>query len=236
MYSQHTTLCPFLLPHPIWIAAGAFVNVCADDLGEREIPMSEFFVDYRRTALKPTEIIRSVFVPHLQEHEYVEAYKQSRRREDDLAIVNAGMRVRLAPDTQGELVVQDVCIAYGGVHKKVIRAEKTEAALQGKAWNQTLLDLALNTIPSDIPLATDAPGGMVEFRRTLTTTLFFKFYLTVLSRLDPASLEKREASAIERIHRPVSCATHLYETPLVGKGGLDTIGQPVPHLAAEKQV
>ena len=32
-------------------------------------------------------------------------------------------------------------------------------------------------------LSPSAPGGMVDFRRTLTLSFFFKFYLTVLQKL-----------------------------------------------------
>lgn len=35
----------------------------------------------------------------------------------------------------------------------------------------------------EMQLSPDAPGGMVEFRRTLTLSFFFKFYLTVLQKL-----------------------------------------------------
>jgi len=34
-------------------------------------------------------------IPYSQENQFVEAYKQSRRREDDIAIVNAGFNVTL---------------------------------------------------------------------------------------------------------------------------------------------
>ena len=38
-------------------------------------------------------------------------------------------------------------------------------------------------LAEELSLAPDAPGGMVEFRRTLTLSFFFKFYLTVLQKL-----------------------------------------------------
>lgn len=44
-------------------------------------------------------------------------------------------------------------------------------------------------LAEELHLAPDAPGGMVEFRRTLTLSFFFKFYLTVLQKLGRADLE-----------------------------------------------
>lgn len=38
-------------------------------------------------------------------------------------------------------------------------------------------------LAEELQLAPDAPGGMVDFRRTLTLSFFFKFYLTVLQKL-----------------------------------------------------
>ena len=35
----------------------------------------------------------------------------------------------------------------------------------------------------DLQLTPGAPGGMVEYRRTLTTSFFFKFYLTIQLQL-----------------------------------------------------
>ena len=35
----------------------------------------------------------------------------------------------------------------------------------------------------DLPLSDDAPGGMIQYRRALTTSFFFKAYLHVLKSL-----------------------------------------------------
>jgi xanthine dehydrogenase/oxidase len=195
------------------------------------VPLSEFFTGYRQTARRGDEVIESIFVPTLRDNEFVEAYKQSRRREDDLATANAGLRVLLDANHR----VVEASLVFGGVNKTVISAKQTEQALVGLAWDESVVNAALATLPKDVQMPLDAPGGMVEFRRTLTTTFFFKFYLTVLNRIKQGAVPARELSATERFHRPVSTATHLYEAPLVGEPG-DTIGQPVPHLAAAKQV
>ncbi len=250
--------------NPIWIAARAviklvslsggvcvhiqyLIHVCRSDAsirstqpppfpplsppfpGSRLLPLSEFFIDYRRTALQKDEVIESVSVPPLRPREFVEAYKQARRREDDVAIANSAMRVLL--DESHKIV--EISILYGGVNRKVIAATKTEQALLGMVWSPAVVDKALTTLPEDITLAFDAPGGMVEYRRTLTSTFFYKFYLTVLQRIGGA-IDPRELSAIDRFQRPVSKATHVYEAPLLGRP-TDTIGQPIPHLAADKQ-
>lgn len=44
-------------------------------------------------------------------------------------------------------------------------------------------------LAEELRLEPDAPGGMVDFRRTLTLSFFFKFYLTVLQKLGKVNPE-----------------------------------------------
>lgn len=50
-------------------------------------------------------------------------------------------------------------------------------------WNEKLLQDACRLLAGEMDLSASAPGGMVDFRRTLTLSFFFKFYLTVLQKL-----------------------------------------------------
>ncbi len=195
--------------------------------------MTDFFLDYRRTALAPTEVIVSVRVPALRPREYVQAFKQSRRREDDLALTNASMRVLLS-DASPPLV-EDIFIAYGGVSRMIVKAPHVHDALLGHPWNAASLEAALAALPSDVAMDVSAPGGMVEYRQTLAATFLFKFFLAAQHNVCGVELPAREHSAIVDPPRPVSSATHVFEEPLVGRP-TDTIGQPIPHLSANVQV
>eukprot|EP01107_Rhizomastix_libera_P015657 TRINITY_DN6011_c0_g1_i1.p1 TRINITY_DN6011_c0_g1~~TRINITY_DN6011_c0_g1_i1.p1 ORF type:complete len:1367 (+),score=357.63 TRINITY_DN6011_c0_g1_i1:595-4101(+) len=79
---------------PIIIASNAVMKVQSIS-GTRDILASEWFVGYRRTALKPDEVLLSISFPFTKELEFVQVYKQSRRREDDISIVSACFRVVL---------------------------------------------------------------------------------------------------------------------------------------------
>ncbi len=63
--------------------------------------------------------------------EFVLSYKQSRRREDDIAIVNAGLKVVLAKK-ESDWTVQDCCLSYGGMSYVTTVAKKTQDYLIGK--------------------------------------------------------------------------------------------------------
>ena len=50
-------------------------------------------------------------------------------------------------------------------------------------WDDSMLAKACNKLEDDLPLSPGAPGGMVEFRRTMTASFFFKFFITVKTKL-----------------------------------------------------
>ena len=93
----------------------------------------------RQVDLKAEELLYKVLVPFSRPHEYVKEFKQSPRREDDIAIVNAGMRVRLEPAADGSWVVAEAAFAFGGVAAKALMAEQVAQAVLGKPWTQKTL-------------------------------------------------------------------------------------------------
>ncbi len=110
---------------------------------------SNFFTGYRRTVIAPGELLVSILIPFTQEvcvcdtcvmcvmcaphtqNEYILSYKQSRRREDDIAIVNAGLRVKLVKE-ESDWTVKDCCLSYGGMSYVTTVARKTQDYLIGK--------------------------------------------------------------------------------------------------------
>ena len=52
--------------------------------------------------LQAREVLLSIRLPWTRPHEFVSEFKQSHRRDDDIAIVNAGMRTRLRQGSGGE--------------------------------------------------------------------------------------------------------------------------------------
>lgn len=73
--------------------------------------MTDFYTGYRKTTLKPSEVLVSVFVPFTRQGEYTRAFKQAKRRDDDIAIVNACFRLLM---DEGH-VVREASLVYGGM-------------------------------------------------------------------------------------------------------------------------
>lgn len=55
--------------------------------------------------------------------------------------------------------------------------------MSSRRWGEELLQEACSLLAEEMTLDASAPGGMVTYRRTLTLSLFYKFYLTVLQKL-----------------------------------------------------
>ncbi len=106
--------------------------VLASAAGERTVRLDEFFLGYRKTALKPNELIREIVVPRTGQAagltRTADFLKVSKRRELDISIVAGAFAVDL--DAAG--VVRRARLAYGGVAVTPLRAKQAEAALEGK--------------------------------------------------------------------------------------------------------
>lgn len=90
------TASPISDLNPVFVALNAQFRLKSMDRGERVVNASDFFQPgYRKVDLHHDEVLTSVVIPYSHENQYVEAYKQARRREDDIAIVNAGFNVAL---------------------------------------------------------------------------------------------------------------------------------------------
>ncbi|KAF8369542.1 hypothetical protein HHK36_032438 [Tetracentron sinense] len=230
------TASPISDLNPLWMAAGAQFRIinCKGDI--RTTLARDFFLGYRKVDLARSEILLSIFLPWTRPFEYVKEFKQAHRRDDDIAIVNAGMRISLEENGE-KWAVADALIVYGGVAPVSLSASKTKDFLIGKSWDQELLQGALSVLEKDIFLKEDAPGGMVEFRKSLILSFFFKFFLWVCHQMDgkqsfKKSLPLSHLSAIQSFCRPSSIGSQDYE---ITKSGT-AVGSPDVHLSSKLQV
>jgi xanthine dehydrogenase small subunit len=92
--------------------------------GAREVPLDKFFVDYRKTALAPDEVIESISMPRLWPGEVFYCDKVSKRRDQDISTVAGAYRLRIKDGK-----VEDVRTGFGGMAATPRRASHTEAAL-----------------------------------------------------------------------------------------------------------
>lgn len=192
-----------------------------------EIPLSEFFIAYRTTALPPDAVITHIKMPLSTPgvREITKAYKQAKRKDDDIAIVTASFQVRL--DENG--IVQTARLAYGGMAPMPVLAKSAAASLIGKTWfDSRTLDDAMDALMDDFDLSYSVPGGMASYRRCLTLSLFFRFWNTVVKELE---LGEVPSELVEEIHREISDGSRDNYNALEQR----VVGKQVPHLSALKQ-
>jgi xanthine dehydrogenase/oxidase len=180
------TASPISDMNPTLISLNAVLEIQAAEQGggsgrrTRLVPMNAFFKGYRQVDLAPHEMITRIFVPFSGVFEYTLPYKQARRRDDDISIVCAGMRVRLRPSSgSAGWVIDDSSFGFGGMAATTVSAPKTQQACKGLPWDESSLEKIYAALASDLPLPDNVPGGMAVFRRTLCTSFFFKFYIKV---------------------------------------------------------
>ncbi|KAJ2062095.1 hypothetical protein GGI17_002662 [Coemansia sp. S146] len=133
------TASPISDLNPVFLAAGATLTL-ASASGEHCVPISEFFLGYRHTAMPPGEVLVSVTAPFNAEGEVIRAFKQAKRKEDDIAIATCGLRVRVDENQR----VVDAAFAYGGVAPTTVLAHAAAEAAMGGTWgDRSVLDRVL---------------------------------------------------------------------------------------------
>jgi xanthine dehydrogenase/oxidase len=223
------TASPISDLNPVFLATNS--TIVAKSLnGETEIPMSDFFLGYRKTALPDNAVIAAIHVPLARARgEYIRAYKQSKRKDDDIAIVNAALRVSL-----DELrVVESVDLAYGGMAPTTVQAKATMSYLLGKNWGgKDVLEGAMNALEQDFNLSYGVPGGMAVYRKSLAFGFFYRFWHDTLSEIGMSNLENH--NIVNEIEREISIGQRDGDAAAVYQQGV--LGQTKEHVSAMKQV
>ena len=223
------TASPISDLNPVFLATNSTIVAKSLD-NETVIPMSEFFKGYRTTALPADAVIAEIRVPVAKEKgEYLRAYKQSKRKDDDIAIVNAALRVSL--DDAG--LVESLNLVYGGMAPTTIQAKKTMEFLVGKEWGDAeVLEGAMNALEQDFPLSYGVPGGMAVYRKSLAFGFFYRFWHDIVADVKGTSSEADDL--VPEISRDISSGKRDHDSAQAYKQRV--LGQTKEHVAAMKQV
>jgi xanthine dehydrogenase/oxidase len=193
------TASPISDLNPVFVATGTTLYAKTEE-GEISIPMREFFKGYRTTALPPNAVITRLSIPLCGQGEFIRAYKQAKRKDDDIAIVTAAIQMRLASKN----IIEDISMAYGGMGPTTVQAKKTIEYLNGKEFGDPdVLEGAFNALEQDFSLAYNVPGGMPVYRKTLALGFFFRFWHDVGAELKIEASEPFD-DAVYEIERDIS--------------------------------
>ena len=128
---------------PVLIALGAEL-VLRKGRERRAMPLEAYFLDYGRQDLAPGEFVEGVRVPVPAEDARLGFYKVSKRRDEDISSVCAGLMVRVRDGC-----IEEARLAFGGMAATPKRAEAAEAALRGRAWGEPAFEAAEQALEQD---------------------------------------------------------------------------------------
>ena len=152
---------------PILLAADAVLLV-GGQRGERRIAASEFFVEYRKTALAPDELILQVRFPLIRGRE-LRFRKVGTRRAQAISKVVMALAWR---DLGGD-GWQDVRLALGSVAATPIRASATEAVLEGARPTPEVADRAAETLAGELQPIDDV-RSTADYRRAVSARVLHR--------------------------------------------------------------
>ncbi|WP_067803695.1 FAD binding domain-containing protein [Actinomadura formosensis] len=132
--------------------------------GDREIPASEFFVDWMTSAMEPDELLVGVRVPKLGAGWGVH-YEKFHRTAQAWAIVGVACAVRRDGDG-----IEDARVALTNMGPAPVRAGAVETAIRGGPASQDAIRAAAAQAPAGTEPPTDLHGSS-EYRAHLATVL-----------------------------------------------------------------
>ncbi|MBI1777340.1 MAG: xanthine dehydrogenase small subunit [Proteobacteria bacterium] len=161
---------------PGLIALGATVAL-RSRTGRRVLPLEDFFLDYRRTALAKDEIVEAVRIP-LPHGEQFRTYKIAKRWDQDISAVCGAYSITL----DGSRIAA-ARIVYGGMAATPRRALRAEHALIGRAWSEAAVEMAAAALAEDFHPIGDWRAS-AAYRTQVAGNLLRRFWLeTVRSDL-----------------------------------------------------
>ncbi len=129
-------------PPTVLVAVGASVNIQGAD-GSRSVGAEDFFVDLFETALDDGELITSVDVPDLSDHQM--AYAKFPHPASRYAIVGVCVALKMNGAT-----CDHAHVAVGGATVKAVKCTGAEAALAGSTLDDDALNAAAEAVKADI--------------------------------------------------------------------------------------
>lgn len=137
----------------------------------RQLPLQDYFVDYKVTARQPGEFIETIIVPRARPQRTLRAYKVSKRLDDDISAVCAAFVLQIEDGR-----ITDARIAYGGMAAIPKRANGCEQVLLGAPLDDATLERACAALAGDFTPLSDFRASR-EYRLRVAQNLLRKCFL-----------------------------------------------------------
>lgn len=150
------------------MAMGASVTL-RSRRGEREVPLSEFYLGVRKTIMEPDEMLVDISFPALQKNQKGTFYKFSLRRAQAISVVNASVLLTFTeenPNGEPSNKIESAVITLGSVSPKIIHAEEAENLLMGNELNEELIATA-GELAQKAATPIDDVRGSAKYRKEM---------------------------------------------------------------------
>jgi xanthine dehydrogenase iron-sulfur cluster and FAD-binding subunit A len=138
--------------------------------GERVVPLRDFYPGFRRTAIKPNELLREIRVPALQANQRGLFLKLGLRRAQAISVIDVAFVLTFDGDAPtGQ--VSDAQITLGCLAPTIVHAETAEAFLSGQRLTPDVCQEAGQFACEDVKPIDDVRGSASYRRATLAALL-----------------------------------------------------------------
>ncbi|WP_350656799.1 FAD binding domain-containing protein [Psychrobacter sp. S1-30-MNA-CIBAN-0213] len=134
------------------------------------IPLSEFFLDYKKTKLRPGSYIVAIHMPLMQANQHLFIHKISKRYEDDISACLVAVRIDLSAEG---MTIDHAKIGLGGMAAVPLLAKNCQQALLGQPLEIASFKKAAKALPMDVSPLTDVRASR-EYRLHVVQRLLMK--------------------------------------------------------------
>ena len=134
------------------------------------IPLSEFFIDYKKTKLRAGSYIVAIHMPLMQANQHLFIHKISKRYEDDISACLVAVRIDLSADG---MTIDHAKIGLGGMAAIPLLAKNCQQALLGQPLDLASFEKAAKALPMDVSPLTDVRASR-EYRLHVVQRLLIK--------------------------------------------------------------
>jgi len=145
--------------------------VLSDGRQRRILPIEDFFIDYRQTALHPGEFIVAIELPRPAPDSQFYMYKVSKRFEDDISAVCMAIAMQCQAQS-----VRKIRIACGGMAAVPKLALRTMETLCGQPWDETSIAQAQAALATEFTPLNDVRAS-AAYRLKVAQNLLWRCYL-----------------------------------------------------------
>jgi xanthine dehydrogenase/oxidase len=238
--------------NPVWQAANAVIECVSlesstSKLVHRDVSAADWFIGYKQCDIKPSELFFQLRVPIPSENEFLAAYKQARRIDDDMAIITGCLRVKLSSSALTDNRILSAGFSFGGMSYRTVMTPKTTDFAAGKLWNTELLEILYTELCNELILPLDVPAGMRHYRTSLCCSFLLKFFYFTkqqlllknnsTEKLDEETLKLLELDNPLAPHHTTNAAQYYERDQLINseEKKFQYVGKDFAHSAAARQ-